>query len=323
MVAARRLPRPDAGAGGLTRRRRERISSCGSWSSAATATSAGRPRCTCPTHGHDVGVVDNFVRRQYDHELGVREPGADRVAAAPGCRPGRRSPASEIAVFLGDLADADFTYDAIRRVRARRDRALRRAARRAVLDDRPQARGLHPDTTTSSAPSTCMYAIAEIDPRHPPGQARHDGRVRHAEHRHRGGLARGHPQRPQRPDALPEAAGLASTTCPRCTTATTSSSAAGSGACAPPTSTRASCTASRPSRPRCDPRLATRFDYDAVFGTVLNRFVIQAVLGQPLTVYGGGGQTRGLLDIRDTVECIRLAVREPGRRAASSGSSTR
>jgi UDP-sulfoquinovose synthase len=60
-----------------------------------------------------------------------------------------------------------------------------------------------------------------------------------------------------------------------------------------------------------DPRLATRFDYDAVFGTVLNRFVIQAVLGEPLTVYGAGGQTRGFLDIRDTVECIRLAVENP------------
>jgi UDP-sulfoquinovose synthase len=60
-----------------------------------------------------------------------------------------------------------------------------------------------------------------------------------------------------------------------------------------------------------DPRLATRFDYDAVFGTVLNRFVIQAVLGRPLTVYGGGGQTRGMIEIRDTVECIRLACENP------------
>jgi UDP-sulfoquinovose synthase len=44
---------------------------------------------------------------------------------------------------------------------------------------------------------------------------------------------------------------------------------------------------------------------------VLNRFVIQAVLGEPLTVYGTGGQTRGVIDIRDTVECIRLAVENP------------
>ena len=63
-----------------------------------------------------------------------------------------------------------------------------------------------------------------------------------------------------------------------------------------------------------DPRLSTRFDYDSVFGTVLNRFVIQAVLGEPLTVYGTGGQTRGLIDIRDTVECIRLAVENPADR---------
>jgi UDP-sulfoquinovose synthase len=59
------------------------------------------------------------------------------------------------------------------------------------------------------------------------------------------------------------------------------------------------------------PQLATRFDYDAVFGTVLNRFAIQAVLGLPLTVYGGGSQTRGIIDIRDTVECIRLACENP------------
>jgi UDP-sulfoquinovose synthase len=61
-------------------------------------------------------------------------------------------------------------------------------------------------------------------------------------------------------------------------------------------------------------RLATRFDYDAIFGTVLNRFVIQAVLGHPLTVYGDGSQTRGLIDIRDTVECVRLACENPAER---------
>src|SRR5256885_246848 len=63
-----------------------------------------------------------------------------------------------------------------------------------------------------------------------------------------------------------------------------------------------------------DERLATRFDYDAVFGTVLNRFVILAALGQPLTVYGDGGQTRGLIDIRDTAQCIRLAAENPAER---------
>jgi UDP-sulfoquinovose synthase len=62
---------------------------------------------------------------------------------------------------------------------------------------------------------------------------------------------------------------------------------------------------------KLDPRLATRFDYDAVFGTVLNRFIIQAVLGHPLSVYGNGSQTRGLINIVDTVECIRIASENP------------
>src|SRR5438045_143388 len=56
-----------------------------------------------------------------------------------------------------------------------------------------------------------------------------------------------------------------------------------------------------------DEALINRFDYDDVFGTVLNRFCVQAAIGQPLTVYGRGGQTRGFLDIRDTVRCIELA----------------
>ena len=59
------------------------------------------------------------------------------------------------------------------------------------------------------------------------------------------------------------------------------------------------------------PGLNTRFDYDAVFGTVLNRFVVQAVAGHPLTVYGAGGQTRGFLDINDTVRCLEIAVEKP------------
>jgi UDP-sulfoquinovose synthase len=60
-----------------------------------------------------------------------------------------------------------------------------------------------------------------------------------------------------------------------------------------------------------DDRLCTRFDYDEVFGTVLNRFCVQAVVGYPLTVYGKGGQTRGFLNIVDTLQCVRLAVEKP------------
>jgi UDP-sulfoquinovose synthase len=60
-----------------------------------------------------------------------------------------------------------------------------------------------------------------------------------------------------------------------------------------------------------DERLITRFDYDEYFGTVLNRFCVQAVVGHPLTVYGEGGQTRGFLNIRDTLQCVELAVTNP------------
>jgi UDP-sulfoquinovose synthase len=62
------------------------------------------------------------------------------------------------------------------------------------------------------------------------------------------------------------------------------------------------------------PQLQTRFDYDHIWGTALNRFCVQAAIGHPLTVYGTGGQTRGFLDIRDTVRCVELALQHPAGR---------
>ncbi len=60
-----------------------------------------------------------------------------------------------------------------------------------------------------------------------------------------------------------------------------------------------------------DIRLFPFFNYDEIFGTVLNRFIVQAVCGYPLTVYGKGGQTRGYLNIKDTLECVRLSLENP------------
>ncbi len=60
-----------------------------------------------------------------------------------------------------------------------------------------------------------------------------------------------------------------------------------------------------------DELLINRLDYDGVFGTALNRFCIQAAIKHPLTVYGKGGQTRGFLDIRDTVRCVEIAIANP------------
>jgi UDP-sulfoquinovose synthase len=60
-----------------------------------------------------------------------------------------------------------------------------------------------------------------------------------------------------------------------------------------------------------DPRLINRFDYDGDYGTVLNRFLMQAAIGHPLTVHGTGGQTRAFIHIQDTVRCIELALENP------------
>ncbi|MDI6891319.1 MAG: hypothetical protein QMC83_10360, partial [Thermodesulfovibrionales bacterium] len=65
---------------------------------------------------------------------------------------------------------------------------------------------------------------------------------------------------------------------------------------------------------RMDERLATRFDYDGIWGTALNRFCVQAAIGHPITVYGKGGQTRGFINIRDTMRCIEIAILNPAQK---------
>lgn len=63
-----------------------------------------------------------------------------------------------------------------------------------------------------------------------------------------------------------------------------------------------------------DPVLVNRLDYDAIFGTALNRFITQAAIGHDITVYGAGGQTRGYLNIKDTVRCVEIAAENPADR---------
>ena len=68
------------------------------------------------------------------------------------------------------------------------------------------------------------------------------------------------------------------------------------------------------SETRADPALINRFDYDGDYGTVLNRFLMQAAVGYPLTVHGTGGQTRAFIHIQDTVRCVELALTNPPKR---------
>ena len=65
---------------------------------------------------------------------------------------------------------------------------------------------------------------------------------------------------------------------------------------------------------KIDDRLKTIFNYDEIFGTIVNRFITQAVIGYPLTVYGGGGQTRGYLNIKDTLQCVHMSEQTPANR---------
>ena len=65
---------------------------------------------------------------------------------------------------------------------------------------------------------------------------------------------------------------------------------------------------------RMDERLINRFDYDGDYGTVLNRFLMQAAIGYPMTVHGTGGQTRAFIHIQDTVRCVELALSNPPQR---------
>ena len=63
-----------------------------------------------------------------------------------------------------------------------------------------------------------------------------------------------------------------------------------------------------------DDRLRTIFNYDEIFGTIVNRFIVQAIVGCPLTVYGKGGQTRGYLNINDTLQCVHMSEKAPAKK---------
>lgn len=261
--------------------------------------------------GHEVAVCDSGVRRQYDHELGV-----DSLVPIAGLRARvdawQEVSGRAIAVFAGDLCDADFTYDMLARFRP--DAVVHFGEQRAApysMIDRKHA--VYTQTNNVVGTLNVLFAIADIDrdihlvklgTMGEYGTPNIDIEEGWLEVTHKG--RSDWMLYPKRPGSFYHLSkvhdshnmefacrvwGLA---------ATDLNQGVVYGQQTPQTAR--------------DPRLATRFDYDAVFGTVLNRFVIQAVLGHSLTVYGSGGQTRGLIDIRDTVECVRLAAENPPER---------
>lgn len=258
--------------------------------------------------GHDVAVLDNFARRSYDDEMGVRslvpiEPLQRRAQVW------RELSGKRIDVLVGDLCDAEFTTDALRRFRP--DAVVHYAEQRAApysMIDRKHA--VYTQYNNVVGNLNVMFAIAELDrdihlvklgTMGEYGTPNIDIEEGWLEVEHKG--RRDRMLFPKKPGSFYHLSkvhdshniefgcriwGLRATDL-----------------------NQGVVYGQQTDQTARDARLATRFDYDAIFGTVLNRFVIQAVLGHPLTVYGSGGQTRGLIDIRDTVECIRLACENP------------
>ena len=144
--------------------------------------------------GHEVAVADNFVRRHYDDELGVEslvpiEPLRTRIAVW------QELTGFKIGMYVGDLTDPMFTYHIIADFGP--DAVVHYAEQRAApysMIDRAHAVYTQPNNVVGHAQPAVRDRRDQ--PGHPPGQAGHDGRVRHAEHRHRGGLAGPRAQRP-------------------------------------------------------------------------------------------------------------------------------
>ncbi|MGH3979023.1 MAG: NAD-dependent epimerase/dehydratase family protein [Pseudonocardiaceae bacterium] len=261
--------------------------------------------------GHDVAVLDNFARRCYDDEMGVRslvpiEPLHRRVDVW------QEVSGKRVEVLVGDLCDAEFTVDAVRSFRP--DAVVHYAEQRAApysMIDRKHA--VYTQYNNVIGNLNLLFAIAETDrdihlvklgTMGEYGTPNIDIEEGWLEVEHNGRKDRMlYPKKPGSFYHLSKVHdshniefacriwGLRATDL-----------------------NQGVVYGQQTEQTAGDPRLATRFDYDAIFGTVLNRFVIQAVLGHPLTVYGTGGQTRGLIDIRDTVECIRLACEHPADR---------
>jgi UDP-sulfoquinovose synthase len=261
--------------------------------------------------GHDVAVNDNFARRGYDEEMGVESlvPIAtleERVAAW------KEITGKTIKAYVGDLCDAAFVHQMVGDFHP--DTIVhfgeQRAAPYSMIS---QAHAVYTQTNNVIGNLNVMYAIADLDrdihlvklgTMGEYGQPNIDIEEGWLEVEHKGRKDRVlYPKRPGSFYHLSKVHdshniefgcriwGLR---------ATDLNQGVVYGADTEQT--------------KLDPRLWTRFDYDAVFGTVLNRMVIQAVLGHRLTVYGEGSQTRGLINIVDTVECIRLASETPADR---------
>src|SRR5271156_2153568 len=258
--------------------------------------------------GHAVAVVDNFLRRQWDFELGAQtltpiQPLPDRL------RVWQELTGKSIELFTGDVNDYEFLSSVIRTVQP--DAVVHFAEQRSApysMIDRKHA--IFTQVNNVAGTLNLLFAIKEFQPEchlvklgtmgeyGTPNIDIEEGYIR-IEHNGRSDLL----PFPKQPGSFYHLSKVHDShnimfACKIWGLRVTDlNQGVVYGTVTDETS--------------LDEALINRFDYDDVFGTVLNRFCIQAAVGHPLTVYGTGGQTRGFLDIRDTVRCIEIACENP------------
>ncbi len=258
--------------------------------------------------GHEVGVLDNGARRQYDHELGSGSLVPIQTLRKR-IRAWQEVSGKSITEFHGDLLDADVVYEAVSGFAP--DTVVHFAEQRAApysMIDRKHA--VYTQTNNVVGTLNVMYAIGEINrdihlvklgTMGEYGTPNIDIEEGWLDVTHKGRTDR--MLFPKRPGSFYHLSKVHDSHnlefgCRIWNLRVTDLN-------------QGIVYGQETAETAQDPRLATRLDYDAVFGTVLNRFAIQAVLGRPLSVYGGGTQSRAIIDIRDTVECVRLACENP------------
>jgi UDP-sulfoquinovose synthase len=258
--------------------------------------------------GHSVAIADNFARRQWDHELGVQtltpiRPLSDRLRAW------QELTGNTIELFVGDVTEYDFLSSVIEdfEPEAVVHFAEQRAAPYSMIDRKHAVftqvnnvvgtlnllfalREFQPDCHLIKLGTMGEYGTPNIDIEEGYITIEHNGRTDTVPYPKQPGsfyhLSKVHDS--HNIMFTCKAWGLRATDLNQGVVYGTMTDEVVLGEA-----------------------LINRFDYDEVFGTVLNRFCVQAAIGHPLTVYGKGGQTRGFLDIRDTVRCVEIACLNP------------
>jgi UDP-sulfoquinovose synthase len=259
-------------------------------------------------HGNDIGIVDSFLRRSWDHELGAQTLTPIRTLPER-LRTWQRLTGKEIESFVGDILDYEFLSDVMKEFEPEAvvHFAEQRSAPYSMID---RQHAVFSQVNNVVGTLNVLFAIKEFQPDchlvklgtmgeyGTPNIDIEEGYIR-IQHNGREDVL----PFPKQPGSFYHLSKVHDSHnihfCCKIwgIRATDLNQGVVYGTVTDETAV--------------DEALVNRFDYDEVFGTALNRFCVQAAIEHPITVYGKGGQTRGFLDIRDTVRCIELACLHP------------